>query len=1703
MINSHRSISTIDIPSPELAASAVPTRSGASQVVEHDSSPPDRTNARNIVSRARRDLQNPEPTPATRNTSVRAFADALIKEGDQQLAIGVANSLIRQRLAAETGRSAAGEDKVTVPPDSTFGQAWAELADALESEPFKSFAEAKSIDISKLVINPAGRLSEIKNGRPVDLHVQHDFDWPAASSAVLAAARKVTGTTLGEVRFYDRNNAPADNVAGFYGVQLGPLKSNDTLSTIGQLFRDRSFKALSSADPRDAPIKQRQREAAQRIVDLPPQALNTRIEALTPAPMTQQVQQADQALAQLCAQALMKLLPETGANEFPVMLQNIPEYSTFNQSRKKLLDALTSNAFTTFARENNIEPTSIRINPVNANLTAKVNGVDTVFVLNDLSGWSDVWAHIGPAVRQWASGSEADVEYPTTASASLYDVMHFYNEEVPRQQDTRRPDWRQRQRLAVLKRSAEMNQNAGFKTLMSGRSDDPRAAVVQERQRAAVEQLIDTPVSPNALETLAAAVKTDANTPVVSPQTPMAALERGERQLAGAMHRVMLELKNDATTVTSKTVDAIPADSLFGQWRAYLDKALKARGFVEWARQQNVDLTTLRFDPKDQALIGKVNGVDQRFSASDFKHKFPQHFDVLTPVLTGAEAFAAHGKTISLSHTSASSAPFEWVANFYGISTNPASAEFARHTESMGRTQQFPAPPANPQALVNWLSRQSTAVGDSNDRYALIDQLKNANLDNDDATRFTVDPHSSHQPKGVTTVQKFLADQKWYGATSAAEKANLLKALQTPLPQSPALGNHWGFLSTNIPLNADQRTEVSEFVKNQKGTHDSLLSYLAAGVTHLSSDPEQALEQMLSTDQALEFATRLQTHMKGTTTATSLKQWLLTAMVLDLDPTAGSQHKTVMGADLMGADNSGRSVDDIRERMNHSLIADRAIPANLAPIVSRLMLAGAAPQLLVSDVPKTVTLGSPQFYTFTAAVNQIEWIAPGATANMTYQQVMDLHRLQPISALETQIRSYAQMNPLLDWAAINNGVDKDNYTLEQLKESQKALQARLQASAESISWLNKAEAPTRRAITLKVLREHFGADIDYESRYMVEGFAGGLISGRHYSIAEIYEAGRLDEPWIQEGDHLDFNLVRSKAKQLPNINERFDNEIKADFAQRRRHTVTLFSDMLSNMNEEERNSLIWGDVQFLNVEGAGSGMVMTSAYKGVRRDFAVYPALQRIQRIADIDPSTALGEKVSLEIDVEAFKNGTEPRPGVKSDVVLKITDQHLLDDNDEPWPLEVSLPAHDKNDQSSPNYERDRLSKLAKVMVDSTYLNKTEFINLHRNWSTNTLETAVEPSDFFKAIWHALPGTNSIEDLYHGEFAQAGLDLGIDVAIYAATEGAGKLFSLASSGARWAASKVSAGFIEKFGAEEAEHIALKDMTAASSAESLNAVRRLQGTDVARQAPNAVVQEADLADRTVLRPGAEGRIRATTVVKNGERYAYNPLTMEAEGPALEWVVPEGRDRIGRIQMGGAMETLRPLDGEIQTFVDTYDGKPRLNIMGHAAAPTSPNVGAKIVGYNDVEYSAAQVNQKLLERGVDIRDYANVRTLTCYSAAGGEHSYAAELSRLTGVPVKGFATTVTTEWTDKEMTAEYQRLLASRRKQYPAFSQADIEWLAENDLNKIFHNKLNLFDVNKEVGALVEVNFGTAQKPVYVTMPIEYQPVRFGPPKTKP
>ncbi|OPA87786.1 hypothetical protein BFW87_23515 [Pseudomonas fluorescens] len=1657
------------------------------------------------LSRLRRDLQNSAIKPDPFTVSVRQFAETLVEKEDGQLAVNLGNALVRRERPAEIRGSIDDAYTLTVPPSSTFGQAWSALADALESEPFKSFCEAKLIDISRLVIEPNGDLTEIGTEGGLTHFFSHkNPEWSAVSSAVLAASKKVMGQGYPAVSFYGRNHASAYNIAEFYGFSLTGLDAKGRLETAGQLLRDGSFKALSGSDPLDAPIKQKQIEARQRIVDSSPPALTTILERFAPSTAQQRVQRADQELAQLVSRGMMKLLPETSEYETSVTLQDIPQYSTFNLVRENLLKALTDSAFTTFAKENEIDPTSMRINPVSGELTATVKGVNTTFNLNDVSGWNDVWTEIKEAVQQMAAGSEEDVTYPGK-SAALYEVMAFYNEPPPHQeQNTQQADWQQRQLASTLGRIDEMNQNNGFKALIGAAPNDPDSIAVRQRQQTVTQQWVNTPLSSSPLEALAATVKAHLPAQAASDDSTEDLLASAERELAATVHRAMLELKTNPARIASQIIQPIPDNSLLGQWHTYLNTALKSRGFNEWAREQNVELTSLRYDPTDKALIARVKGADQRFTATDFAQKYPKHFDVLAPVLNAAQAFAKPGQSISLSHADTHDVPYQWVANFYNLNDAPNSAAFDQQTALIGRTQQFPAPPDNPQEIVAWVNRQKTALGDSNDRYALIHELKNWSPDTG-LKRFVVDPNSSHSPKSVTTVAAFIANNGWYPIQSKADSDNLLAALQTQVPTAPPLGNRWGFLSTQLPLSNTQRDALVKEVKNKIGPDETLLNYLSSKTSNLDANPQQALEQLLSSDDALELADFLQTQMKGAATPTSLKQWLLTALVLELDPTAGTQYKTVAGADLTGPDNVGRSTLFMRDRFNQYLTANKNIPSDLAPVVLHLLLSGAAPQLLVKDVPKKVTAGSLEWFNFTAAVNQIEWTAPGATANMTYEQVMSHYNIQPISALEAQIKSYAQMNPLLDWAALNDKVDKNNYTLDQLKDSQQKLKAQANRTAEAVRWLSTNNPPNRRDMALEVLREKFGTGIDYENRFMVENEFAGVISGGHYSLVEIYEAGRLDESWMQEGNHVDFDSIREKSKEpgFPVINDEFDKAIKTDFNLRRRHTATLFENMLKKLPLEEYKSLLYGDVEFLNVEGAGSGMVITSIYNGIRRDFAVYPTWGQIVRVPDIDPKTPLGQKVSLEIDAEAFKNGTEPKSAVKSEVILRSTDQHLLDDNNEPWPLEVSLPAHKENDPFSPNYVVGRVSKLANVMIDSTYLNKGEFVNLHRNWYSNTLESATEPRDIFRALWHSLPGASSLEDLYYGQYSKAFLDLAIDAAIIVGTEGAGKLWGLAKTAASWGAAKVAAGFIEKFGVKGAEDVALIDMSTAATSEAIKGVSRLQSSPLVQRATENGIQDAVIADRKVLRADTGERIKASTILENGQRYSYNALKMEAEGPALEGVIAEGRERIGHIRLGGPLENVKALDGEIQTFVDTYDGKPRLNIMGHGPQPEKLGDAIKIVGDNGALYSAAEVDQKLLARGVNIRDYPNARTLTCYSASGGEASFSAQLHKITGVPVKGFESTITTDWlAGTELSMEYQRLLRETGRKFPKFSQADVEEWAEIQLNKIVKNKLDVLEIRKDVGTIIEVNIGTTRQPVYMTMPVEYAPVHFGPPKIK-
>ncbi|WP_455827534.1 hypothetical protein [Pseudomonas graminis] len=205
----------------------------------------------------------------------------------------------------------------------------------------------------------------------------------------------------------------------------------------------------------------------------------------------------------------------------------------------------------------------------------------------------------------------------------------------------------------------------------------------------------------------------------------------------------------------------------------------------------------------------------------------------------------------------------------------------------------------------------------------------------------------------------------------------------------------------------------------------------------------------------------------------------------------------------------------------------------------------------------------------------------------------------------------------------------------------------------------------------------------------------------------------------------------------------------------------------------------------------------------------------------------------------------------------------------------------------------------------------------------------------------------------------------------------------------------------------------------------------------------------------------------------------------------------------RTVLGGPAQ-IKPLAGDIQVFEDNYDGEKRLTIMGHSEKPIEGEP-SQIVGADGRRYSAEDIDNELLARGIDIQDYRDVRLLACYSGVGGEQSLAAKLHQLTDVRVKGYEQEVITEY--KSIDGEdpfkiYENATAHYRATYPSLSDAAIHDIAERVLSRQLGKKGIDFIVRKDTGAEVEHNIGSDETPDMRTTTVNHKPVVFGTPRSK-
>lgn len=502
--------------------------------------------------RTRRSTDTLPPISAT--PALTQTRSALVEQGDREMALGYAEALSARSLAIRTTQSLPLKEAVRVAPYSTFSQPWSRLHRALTSEPFASFANAKSIDLSTLLLYPGSKTLRL-SGQTAEFNANNTPDWNRLTGEVFAALADLSvDRQQGPIQYFSKDSAPANVVAAFYG-EADRYPASALLGRVGQLLNQGGFDALqpqTSSTPHVDAIRQRQESAKQHLAGLSPEQFNALApvdEALTASAQTEL---ADQQLARICARELLYLRPEirpygqTATNE----LTDLPEYSRFNQAREALKTALSSDAFLQFVRKHSISMSSISIDPNTGELSGLVNGTNKTFSINDLSGWSEVGEAIQQAAKRMVGHSTARIYHPAHKPATLEQVLGFYAQPAAGTE-----------LLDVLKQSTVL-QN-GF----------PQPASI----------------TPDSLQ----------------PTTKVTVVDEVRAKADAEVAQVLANTADQKADALMQ----VPPLSTLGQWLTQLRSALSSPAFRDFILETGFVASSIQFHPGDSSVNGLISGT--------------------------------------------------------------------------------------------------------------------------------------------------------------------------------------------------------------------------------------------------------------------------------------------------------------------------------------------------------------------------------------------------------------------------------------------------------------------------------------------------------------------------------------------------------------------------------------------------------------------------------------------------------------------------------------------------------------------------------------------------------------------------------------------------------------------------------------------------------------------------------------------------------------------------------------------------------------------------------------------------------------------------------------------------------------------------------------------------------------------------------------
>ena len=462
--------------------------------------------------------------------------------------------------------------------------------------------------------------------------------------------------------------------------------------------------------------------------------------------------------------------------------------------------------------------------------------------------------------------------------------------------------------------------------------------------------------------------------------------------------------------------------------------------------------------------------------------------------------------------------------------------------------------------------------------------------------------------KQISLEQCILAND-WILPQNLADIQNLANALSRPPLQSAPYGNFGGGLSWSAPpLSQEMKKNILASVRNNaieleefeylRRSKDALgyLTQSRQWSPEELSDPRAFLTNLLNTPEAYALGKALQTQFKGAPSATSINDWAMTAIAIGIDAKSildpDNSTNKVAGFDLSSLDLGGKPLREVVKALTEHLANPETPAADFAPVRAYALLARHAPELLVKEVPESVTYGSPSWISLKAAVARIEAQAPGQALSMNYGKIMQYANISPITAAEKQVEQQASLQAMMYWA-INEGIlkknDNNRYTAAQVEHVRGKAKERFIA-LEKASSAKDTELLTREDMAVKILKEKFGEGIDFKKKCIIPIENWNHLKGP-YSVIDLVLSGELSRGIFRSFDTtIPVDTIARSRHEIPDIQEAFKKSFSHYYEGKKNATSTAVRHLISQLPLKDRERLEFGAIKVYEQHNATSSI---------------------------------------------------------------------------------------------------------------------------------------------------------------------------------------------------------------------------------------------------------------------------------------------------------------------------------------------------------------------------------------------------------------------------------------------------------------------------------------------------------------------------------